>query len=67
MSNTKNKDKGMLYVLAGLVLAVGIIVSGPLIVIWVINTLFSLGIAYNLWTWLASAFLLMAIVGNSKK
>jgi hypothetical protein len=41
--------------LAGLLVAV--LVAGPLITIWSLNTLFGLGIAYTFWTWLAVVFL----------
>ncbi len=38
------------------VLVVTIVLLGPLISIWALNTLFSLGIAYTFWTWLAMAW-----------
>lgn len=34
-----------------------LIVVGPLISIWSLNTLFGLGIAYTFWTWLAMAWI----------
>ena len=40
-----------------LVLVLGIL--WPLVVIWAVNTLFSLGIAYTFWTWLAVLVLTM--------
>ena len=42
-------------VLVALVIAIVILI--PLAVIWALNTLFNLGIAYNFWTWLAMAVL----------
>lgn len=36
-----------------IVLYVVLIIVGPIITIWSLNTLFSLGIAYTFWTWLA--------------
>jgi hypothetical protein len=33
------------------------IVFGPLAVIWSVNTLFAVGIAYTFWTWLAALIL----------
>jgi hypothetical protein len=30
-----------------------LIIVGPFITIWALNTLFGLGIAYTFWTWLA--------------
>ena len=41
--------KGLLFALL-IVLAVTL---GPLAVIWSLNTLFGLAIAYSFWTWLA--------------
>ena len=38
-------------------LVIAIIIFAPLLVIWALNTLFNLGIAYNFWTWLAMAVL----------
>lgn len=37
----------------------------PLMMIWSLNTLFLLGIAYNFWTWLGSLFLLIVFIGGS--
>ncbi len=39
------------------VLVVVIVLLGPLISIWALNTLFGLGIAYTFWTWLAMAWI----------
>jgi hypothetical protein len=38
-------------------LVIAIVILTPLAVIWALNTLFNLGIAYNFWTWLAMAVL----------
>ena len=38
-------------------LAIGVIVFGPLVTIWSLNTLFNLNIAYNFSTWAASLFI----------
>lgn len=43
-----------------------IIVGGPLLTIWALNTLFSLSIAYNLATW-AAAFWLTALFAAKVK
>ncbi len=40
-----------------LLIIVGLIIVGPLLAIWSLNTLFGLGIAYNFYTWLAAAIL----------
>jgi len=40
--------------LAGwLLFIIALIILGPLAVIWALNTLFSMGIVYTFWTWLA--------------
>lgn len=38
-------------------LIIVLIIVGPLITIWSLNTLFGLGIAYTIWTWLAMAWI----------
>jgi hypothetical protein len=43
------------------ILLIGIIIAGPLLTIWSLNTLFGLGIAYNFYTWLATVILAAAI------
>lgn len=51
-----------------LILAVLGIVVGPLITIWMLNTLFGTGIAYTFFTWLAAALLnaTIAYAGSGK-
>lgn len=44
-------------------LIVVIIAVAPLLTIWALNTLFSTGIEYTFWTWLA-ALILVGIVGS---
>jgi hypothetical protein len=43
------------------------LVGGPLLVIWSLNTLFGLGIAYNVWTWLAATVLGALVASGSSK
>ncbi len=43
------------------ILIIGLIIIGPLLSIWALNTLFNLGIAYNFYTWLAALLLGAAI------
>lgn len=45
-----------------LVLVVAVVISGPLLVIWALNTIFILAIPYNLSTWFA--MLVLGIVVN---
>jgi len=40
-----------------IILIIVLIGAGPLITIWSMNTLFSLNIVYNFWTWLSVAWL----------
>ena len=47
-------------ILAYLILVL-LIIAGPLLTIWSLNTLFGLGIAYNFYTWLATVILAAAI------
>ena len=48
--------------IAGIVLvAIILVIFMPLAVIWAMNTLFGMAIAYNFWTWLAT-FVLCGIV-----
>lgn len=46
-------------------IALLLIIIGPLVCIWALNTLFAVGIAYNFWTWLA-AFWFLLVVGGIK-
>lgn len=46
------------------VFIVAIILLGPLISIWALNTVFGLDIAYTFWTWLAMAWIGLVINGN---
>jgi multidrug transporter EmrE-like cation transporter len=51
--------------LVGLVgLLILLIVFSPLITLWALNTLFNLGIAYTIWTWLATAWLSLVTFGS---
>ncbi len=48
-----------------LVLAlIALLLAGPLLTIWSLNTLFGLGIPYTLMTWLATAWLYTVTFGN---
>jgi hypothetical protein len=52
-------------ILLAVIAAVALIVVGPLIVIWSMNTLFPvLAIPYDIWTWLATVFLFAAVRAN---
>ena len=44
---------GVTSIFAIIILLIAVIVLFPLAVVWALNTLFALGIAYSFWTWLA--------------
>jgi hypothetical protein len=50
--------KSTLLVAGVIVLVAGLIIIGPLLTIWALNTLFPvLAIEYTIWTWLAALIL----------
>jgi tryptophan-rich sensory protein len=52
-------------VVGAIVLIIVLIIIGPLITIWSLNTLFPvLAIPYTIWTWLATVFLFAAVRAN---
>jgi hypothetical protein len=52
-------------ILLAVIAAIALIILGPLIIIWSMNTLFPvLAIPYDIWTWLATVFLFAAIRAN---
>lgn len=57
------KDNWILY-LGVIVLFVIIIIFFPLAVVWALNTLFGLGIAYTFWTWLAVVIINLTWAGG---
>jgi hypothetical protein len=50
-----------------IILFVLVVVLGPLVLIWALNTLFALGIAYTFWTWLAALVLGWTVSGASAR
>ena len=59
MNNGTKATLIMFAIIAGL----AIFIAVPLVIIWSLNTLFSTGIEYTFWTWLA-ALILGALVGQ---
>ena len=55
----------MIKNLAIVAVVVLVIIFGPLLTIWSLNTLFGLGIAYTFWTWLATV-VLSSILGGAR-
>jgi hypothetical protein len=53
-----------LGIISVVILVVALVILGPLAIIWALNTLFGLGIAYTFWTWLAVLVLSATIGGN---
>jgi len=54
--------KSLMTILAFAALIVIVVVAGPLLVIWALNTLFPvLAIPYTVWTWLAALILGAAV------
>jgi len=48
-----------------ILILIALIIVGPLIIIWSMNTLFPvLAIPYDIWTWLATVFLFAAVRAN---
>ena len=59
--------KNIMTLIAMIALIVTLVVAGPLLVIWALNTLFPvLAIQYTVWTWLAALILGAAIGPNIK-
>jgi hypothetical protein len=52
-------------IILAVIAVLALIIVGPLIVIWSMNTLFPvLAIPYDIWTWLATVFLFAAVRAN---
>ena len=52
---------GFLFLIA---VIITLIILGPLVTIWSLNTLFNLNIDYTFYTWLAMAWLSLATFGS---
>lgn len=59
--------KETLGIIGLITLLIGLIGIGPVLTIASLNTLFSLNIAYNFWTWLSVVWLGGVAFGWSKK
>jgi len=52
-------------ILLAVIVVIALVIVGPLIIIWSMNTLFPmLAIPYDIWTWLATVFLFAAVRAN---
>jgi hypothetical protein len=47
-----------------ILLVILLVIFGPLVTIWSLNTLFALGIEYTFWTWLATVWLSFVTFGS---
>ena len=57
--------KTSIMVVLAVIAVIALIIVGPLIVIWSMNTLFPvLAVPYDIWTWLATVFLFAAVRAN---
>ncbi len=57
------KDNAVIVL--AVIAVIALVIVGPLIVIWSMNTLFPvLAIPYDIWTWLATVFLFAAVRAN---
>jgi hypothetical protein len=61
----KRKVNNLVFALLIIVLIVTLVVVGPLLTIWALNTLFGLGIETTLATWFATWWLLVALKANN--
>lgn len=52
---------GGLGIVGVIIAMILLVVLWPLVIVWALNTLFGLGIAYTFWNWLAALVLLLAI------
>lgn len=66
INHEKAADEIITELTTGLAIFVFLAVTVPLVTIWSLNTLFSLGIQYTFWTWLA-AFILIPTKGKTLK
>jgi hypothetical protein len=57
--------KSSAVIILAVIAVIALVIVGPLIVIWSMNTLFPvLAIPYDIWTWLATVFLFAAVRAN---
>lgn len=57
MMTTILKALGLASIGGGIVIVVLLVILWPLVIVWALNTIFGLGIAYTFWTWLAMLIL----------
>ena len=61
------KDGPTRYGPAMVLVALGLLVAGPFLIVWAMNILFGLGIGYTWQTWVATVILLGAVKTAASK
>ena len=52
-------------IVLSIIILIGVLGVGPMLTIWSMNTLFNLGVAYSIKTWIATYFLVGVFSGKS--
>lgn len=61
------KDGPSRFGLSSMLVALGLLVAGPFLIVWAMNILFGLGIGYTWQTWVATVILLGAAKASVSK
>jgi hypothetical protein len=61
------KDGPSRFGLSSMLVALGLLVAGPFLIVWAMNILFGLGIGYTWQTWVATVILLGAAKASASK
>ncbi len=61
------KDGPTRYGIGALLVATALLVAGPFLIVWALNTLFGLGLGYTWQTWIATVVLLGAAKTSTVK
>lgn len=61
------KDGPVRYGFGMVLVALGLLVAGPFLIVWAMNILFGLGIGYTWQTWVATVILLGAVKTTASK
>lgn len=56
---------GFVGIVASVMLGIALIIFWPFVIIWALNTIFGVGVAYTFWTWLAM-LVITATFGKAK-
>jgi hypothetical protein len=61
------KDGPSRFGLSSILVALGLLIAGPFLIVWAMNILFGLGIGYTWQTWVATVILLGAAKASASK